>query len=225
MKEFAISSALVVLFLSTNSSVALAQYGPYQGPQPSLSILIDKLVGVPTAQGSETVVNFVDNLGVNDFKFKADNIVFFKLKVKNTSNVSLDNVVVKDNAPAYVDLFENPGTYDSVNRVLTINVGSLGVNQEKEYIVRARVTSSGNLPVDSGIVCVMNKAVASNDKVSDEDTAQLCIEKPVLGTTSTTTTTVPSVTKIPSTGPEAGMLILSMSGALGYLGLKLRKVQ
>lgn len=221
MKKIAISLALVLLFLSTSRSV-LAQ--SYEGPK-SYAIIIDKLVAVPTAAGSETVYNYVDNLGVNDFKFKADNIVFFKLKVKNTSNVTLDNVIVKDYAPSYVDLFENPGTYDSATRILTINVGSLGVNEEKEYIVRARVTSAGNLPIDNGTVCTMNRAIASNDKVSDEDTAQLCIEKTVLGKTTVITSTVPPVTKIPSTGPEAGVLILSISGTLGYVGLKLRRTQ
>lgn len=218
---------LVIMALFSGTTSAFAQYGPYQGPQPSYAILVDKLVGVPTTQGSETVYSYVDNLGTSDFKFRADNIIFFKIKVKNTSNVTLDNVVIKDTAPSYVTLFDNPGTFDSITHVLTINVGSLGVNEEKEYIVRGKVVSSDSLPADAGIVCVVNKATASNDKVSDEDNAQLCIEKPSETKTATTTvlgTSVPPVTKIPSTGPEGGLLVLSFSGAVGYLGLKLRKL-
>jgi hypothetical protein len=124
---------------------------------------------------------------------------------------------LKDYAPSYVDLYENPGTWDSSNRVLTINVGTLTPNEEKEYIIRGKVAMSENLP-SQGITCVVNRATATDSRVSDDDTAQLCIEKPVLGTT-----TVPSTTNIPKTGPEAGMVMLPLAGAIAYIGRRLRR--
>lgn len=223
MKNVATLFVIAAIFLSVAKASLADQYGPYQGPSASYSIIVDKLVGVPSTDSNGAVTySYVDNLGVNDFKFKADNWLFFKIKVKNTSNTQIDNVVAKDTAPDFVTLFDNPGTFDSNTKVLTINVGSLAANEEKEYIVRGRVVSSGSLPADSGIVCVVNRVVASNDKVSDDDSSQLCIEKPVAGV-STTTVSVPTVTKIPSTGPEAGLAILSLSGAMGWAGMKLRK--
>ena len=216
MKKFITVFILFLLVLAVPKGTS-AQNSQYQ-PGPSYSIVIDKFVGVPTSQGGEIVYNYVDNLGVNDFKFRADNIVFFKLKIKNTSNANLDNVVIKDTAPSYITIFDNPGTFDSNSRVLTINEGTLAAYEEKEYILTARVASSSDLPGGSNITCVINRVVASNDKVSDEDTAQLCIEKQVLGEQ-----TVPPVTKIPSAGPENGLAILSLSGLLGYFGLRLRK--
>ena len=214
---------LTVFFsLALFPKAALAQYGQYQ-PGPSYSILIDKLVGVPSSSNGSLTYNYVDNLGLSDYKFKPENYVFFKVKIKNTSSVKLENLVIKDTAPSYIDLFDEPGTFDASTRVLTINVGSLEAGAEKEYIVRTRVMTADKLPATDGTVCVTNAVTASNDKVSDSDNAQLCIEKAIQGASYPTTAPI-AASKIPSAGPEYSLAILGLSGLIGALGIRLRKI-
>ncbi|MGB5034771.1 MAG: hypothetical protein WBO56_03165 [Microgenomates group bacterium] len=98
------------LFLSLGQG-ALAQYGQYgaygpygQGGQ-SNSILVDKTVGMNqvTTKGGTTSTTFVDNLGSTDQRFFAGQTVSFKIKVKNTSDHKLSNIVVKDTLPTSLE--------------------------------------------------------------------------------------------------------------------------
>lgn len=194
----------IYFLLATNS---YAQYGQYGGPGPSLSILIDKMVGKPidTTKGGSTDVEYVDNLSPSDPRFAPGQVVFFRLKVKNTSNTTLTNVTVKDVVPSYLEPVEGPGTYDASTRTITFAVGDFTADQEKVYILKMRVLAQDQLPADKGLFCLVNKAQAYDGGVSDEDTAQLCVEKQVLG-----------VAKVPSAGPEMGLLLIS--GELLTLG-------
>lgn len=197
--------------------ISFGQYAPYTPPTSTISILVEKKVGNPVIEKGSTTVTYVDNLGQNDHKFKANEDVWFQVQVKNTSNAKLNGVTLKDFVPANIEPIEGPGTYDTANRVLTVNAGDFEVNEEKTYTFKMRVVPSDKLP-DMSVGCVSNKAQAYNNDVTDEDTAQLCIEKVV-------TTTTPVVKKIPSTGPEQGLLIYTMSTVLAYAGLKLRKAK
>lgn len=201
MKNMIVAAAFVAATFLPVSAPVLAD--SYQGPQHSYAIAIDKLVGFPTLNNGQTTYSYVDNLGPNDFKFQPGGYIFYKVKVKNTSDVNLDNVVIKDVAPAYVDVFTTQ-----------INVGTLQPQEEKEYIIQARVFGEGNLPNQS-MTCVTNTAQASNDKASAQDTAQLCIERKI---------SVAAPAAIPSTGPEFGLIIASLSGGLAFVGNKLRKI-
>lgn len=196
MKNSAVALAFAIALFSLTNTAVLAD--SYAGP--SYAIAIDKQVGFPTlGSDGKTTYSYVDNLGSNDFTFQPGGYVFYKVKVKNTSSVTLDNVVIKDFAPQYVDVFTTQ-----------INVGTLQPQEEKEYSIQARVQQ--NLPNQS-MTCVTNTAQASNDKVSAQDTAQLCIKQ-----------AVPAPKAIPSAGPEFGLVLTALSTAAGYLGLKLRKI-
>lgn len=201
-------------FLILNSCVLAdsGQYGQYGGITPSQSILIDKLVAKPG--GSQTkggVVNYeyVDNLSPADVRYKPGNQVMFKLKVKNTSNISISNVIVKDFVPAYLEPSEGPGTFDSNSRVITFDAGSFGVNEEKTYLLKMNLNAQDKMPADKGLFCLTNKAQASNGTVSDDDVSQFCVEKEVIGTVQT-----------PKAGPEMGILIIL--GELGLIGAGLK---
>ena len=75
-------------------------------------ITLDKKVAHPQTG------TFVDNLGVNDPKFAAEQSVPFKLTVTNTGTASVSAVTVKDTLPSYVT-YESGGSYDSTNRVVS----------------------------------------------------------------------------------------------------------
>ncbi len=213
MKTFVTLAIAISLFLTV--STVQAQYGPYEGDISSPDILVDKLVGVPHEDKGENVtVDFTDNLGSSDHKFKPQSFLFFKIKVKNTSNRSLANVTVKDFAPELIEVFDNPGTFDAASRTLTISAGDFDAGQEKEWIVRARVKPQDQLPADRGLICLVNQAKAENNEVADNDASSFCIEKTVLG-----------VESIPSAGAGSTLAILTGAISAAFIGLKLRKTR
>jgi len=211
MKKLSLSLAFVTaLFLSfaVPSFAQYGQYGQYGQTTSSQSILIDKQVGKPVGvtKGGVTEVEYVDNLTLSDTRFKPGAEVDFKIRVKNTSNVTLNSVTVTDTIPAYIEPIEGPGTYDSTTRIITVNAGSFAPNEEKVYFLKTQLYGQDKLPSDKGLMCITNYAKAYNDNTSDDDTAQFCIEKEVIG-----------VTQAPKAGPELNFLLLA--GQMGILGV------
>ncbi|MFQ5452194.1 MAG: hypothetical protein ACE5DQ_01390 [Candidatus Paceibacterota bacterium] len=213
MKRLMLSLALVGYVLVT--SVAHAQYGPYEGPKPSFDILVDKLVSLPReTKGGKVVFDFVDNLGPDDHKYGARDFIFFKVIVRNTSTQKIENVVIKDTVPNFVDLFDDPGTFDQNTRVYTIQVGDLAAGEQKEYVLRGRIVEKDRLSVNTRITCLTNFVRAEDGGVADEDTAQFCVEKP---------DEAEGVTTIPSAGAEHTIAILGIALIVGMFGLRLRR--
>lgn len=188
-------------------SVLADQYSP----SPSYNIIINKTVGRVGNGG----VTYYENLSVSDYRFSPKNDIYFQLKVKNTSNDRLYNIIVKDYLPTYIDPIEGAGDYDSSTRIITIKAGDFNSQEEKVYTIKARVYAQESLPADKGIICESNHADAKNDKASSEDYAQFCIEKQVNGATSTT----------PSAGPELGLLTYSLTILAGYAGWKFKNTK
>lgn len=193
---------------------AFAQYGPYGPGGKPLTILIDKKIGKPTGEtkGGLPMVEYVDNLTVSDYKFQPNQEIYFQLTVKNTSTVSLTDVTVKDYLPAYLEPIEGPGTYDSNSKTITISAGDFSPNQEKVYRLKMKIFPQERLPADKGLFCLVNKADASNNGVYDDDTAQFCIEKQVV-----------AAQKIPSAGPELGILLLGGELTLLTVGIWIKR--
>ncbi len=211
MKKTSIALAFIValFFVSAVPSFAqYGQYGQYGQTTPSQSILIDKQVGKPvgTTKGGVTEIEYVDNLTPADPRFKPGAEVDFKIRVKNTSSVQLDAVTVTDTVPAYIEPIEGPGTYDASTRIITFNAGTFAPGEEKTYFLKTQLYGQDKLPSDRGLMCITNYAKAYNANVSDDDTAQFCIEKEVLG-----------VTQTPKSGPELDFLLLA--GQMSVLGV------
>lgn len=200
-KILAILFALFVLIFSVPS--VYASYGQYDGETYDYSILIDKTVAIPNSENTNSG-SYVDNLSPSDSRFHAGNDVWFKIRVKNTSDRTLTAVVVKDFVPTYILPLEGPGTWDLDNRVITWNAGDFSADEEKTYYVKMRVYDLSMLPSDKGLFCITNTVEARNNVAYDDDSSQICIEKTVSG-----------VTKVPSAGPEMGMGLV----ALEMLGL------
>lgn len=215
MKKSTLFFVITLAYL-TVASTAFGQYGPYQPPTSSVSILVEKKVGNPVIDKGAMTISYVDNLSQTDHRFQANEDIWFQVKVKNTANTKLNGITMKDFVPTYLSPIEGPGTYDNSNHVLTINAGDFEVNEEKVYTFKMRVVAANDLPDNT--TCVTNKAQAYNNDVTDDDTAQLCVEK-----TFTTKGGVPPSTKIPSTGPEQGILLYALSTVAAFAGLKLRR--
>jgi len=201
-----------MFFVSSVSADCVGQYGQYGQPCNSYSIVVDKMVGKPGTSNDATVYEYVDNLSVSDPRFKPDQIVFFKVKVKNTSTTKLVGMEVRDTVPSYLDPLEGPGTYNSTNREIVWNAGDFNVDEEKIFYLKMKVLTQSNLPSDKGLFCVTNFVKASSSNAYDDDTSQLCIEKQVT-----------SAKTVPSAGPEFGLLLLAGNILGAGIGLKLRK--
>jgi len=221
MKKFNLFSIILftTVFLLLNFKTVRAdsgcngQYGQYGGCPPSQTILIDKMVGKPIqTKGSVTDYEYVDNLSASDPRYKATQAIFFRIKVKNTANIKLVNVTVKDFVPLYLQPIEGPGSYDNLSRIITFNAGDFSPDEEKVYYVKMQVVDQNLLPADKGLFCLVNKVQAYTDKASDDDSSQFCIEKQVLG-----------AAKVPSAGPELGTILLAGEIITLGIGVSIRK--
>lgn len=211
MKKFIAFLLFSISFLLTTNQV-VGQYGQYGQPSQSYSILVDKMVGKPGTSTDATVYQYVDNLSVSDPRFKPDQIVFFKIKIKNTSTTKIVGMEVRDTVPSYLDPLEGPGTYNSTTRKIVWNAGDFEVDEEKTFYLKMKVLSQSNLPTDKGLFCVTNFVKATSSNAYDDDTSQLCIEKQVV-----------SAKKVPSAGPEMGLLLLAGNILGAGFGLYLKK--
>ena len=201
-----------ILLLVGSYSPVFAQYGVYGGGV-SKSIIIDKSIfNSNQSKGGSSDASYIDNLYSTDFKFSPNQEIKFRLKVKNTSDSILYGVTVKDFVPSYLEPKKYSGDYNSENRTITLNTGDYGVNEEKIYYFTFKILPQNKLPNDKGVMCLTNNAQASNSEVFDEDTAQFCIEKQVVG-----------VKEVPAAGPELGLGFLALNGLGLGAGFWLRK--
>lgn len=153
---------------------------------------------------------FVDNLGINDHRFAPGELVAFKIKVKNVGDAKLDKVTVTDNPQA--------NFFELATGALNFEITDLKVGETQERELKLRVLNEGRLP-QNNIICVINaaEAVAGNEK--DRDTAQLCLERKVIGVEKGAP---PPVKELPPTGGEIWLALFgSAFGAAA--GFKLRK--
>lgn len=210
-----ITLALLVMFVFVvrEAKADNSQYGPYGqygGNPPTQNLLVDKMVGKPSAttKGGVTEYEYVDNLSPSDPRFSPNQQVYFRIRVKNTGNSKLYNVVLRDTLPSYINPVIGPGSFDANTRIITINVGDMDAGAEQFFYLVGQVFTMDNLPSDKGLFCLVNRAeVTGNNVASDDDTSQFCIEKQVTG-----------ATKVPQAGAGTVLLIgqLMLLGA-GYV--------
>ncbi len=212
MKKIFAIILFVFCFLVIVSSVSAGCGGQYESPCQSYSILVDKMVAKP---GTE---NYVDNLSISDYpRFAPSQTVLFKVTIKNTSTTTFGGMTAKDFVPDYLTPIEGPGTFDSTTRTISWDAGAFAVDEQKTYYFKMQVATQSNLPADKGLLCgiedgLVNKAQAWSNTTTDDDSSQFCIEKQVVG-----------APKVPSAGPELGILLLSGQVALLGVGIYLKR--
>lgn len=220
---FAISTILLLSSVKAEASTVSCQpiYGGGQSCVQAGNVSVNKRVVDPNG-------NLVDNLGINDNKFGPESIVTFQIAVTNTGNTQIATVQVRDIFPQYIDFSSGAGNYDSTSKTLSFDINNLNPSETRTFNLVAKVVKAENLPVDKGIVCVVNQATAKDVSSSEasQDNTQVCIQKQLI---QPGVTVVPSETKgglkvfppqkvltSPATGPEMLPLIaLIPTGALG----------
>ncbi len=164
----------------------------YGGNCREIELQIDKLIYDPESN------NFVDNLGINDYKFGNGEQITFKLKIKNNGEETFKHIDVRDYLPDYVQ---------HLNGDLSFEITDLVVNETEEREITVKVVNADKMPEGKSIICVVNKAEAWNGSDSDSDTAQFCIEEKVLG-----------MTTIPKTGANliSAIILLIVAFSFGF---------
>lgn len=173
----------------------------YGGVCKELELQIDKKVWDPV---SET---FVENLGIHDYKFgpkeEEDKEIIFELKIKNIGDERFEEVHVKDYLPDY--LVHLSGDLDFI-------IYDLDPDEEVRKEIKASSVSADKFPDNHSIICVINTAEAWSGDKKDKSTAQVCLERKVLG-----------LTELPPTGPENWLILLPFSLLAGLVGFYLKK--
>lgn len=213
MKELIVFLALTLLTTTAvqADSGQYGQYGPYGGGAPSTSIMIDKTVSrAITTKGGVTA--YVDNNSPTDTRFAPGANVSFQIKVKNTSNVTLNNVEVSDIMPNEVVAVEGPGSFNEQTKIITWKYDSLKAGEERTEKIVAQIKGQNQLPADKGVMCMTNKSKVRAGNNYDEDTAQFCVEKQVIG-----------AQQVPTAGPEYGILLTTLSFASLGAGVYLKR--
>ncbi len=170
--------------------------GGWTCPTPP-NIMIDKKVANP-ATGY-----YVDNLSVYDPKFRPQQLITFQIVVKNPGDQKLENIVVTDTLPTYVDYMSGPGTYDTKTRQFTFTV-SLNGHESQTYYLKGRIVHEAALS-NENVSCQVNVAEARSGDLADKDESQFCVEKKLI------------VPQVPKAGPENW--IITLSGLVSSMGL------
>jgi uncharacterized repeat protein (TIGR01451 family) len=199
-KFFKISPVfLFAIFFLLANKISLAavrcetQYGGGETCVRTGELQIDKEVWDP--DGSQ----FVDNLSLSSHKFAPGDEVIFHLKIKNVGDATFDTVHVIDTLPSHLELSSGSLDFD-------INDLSAGETEERE--IKVRVVPADRFPNDKTVICVVNTAESWSGDEKDKDTAQVCLERKVLG-----------LKVLPPTGPEEWLGLLLFSTAAGAVGI------
>lgn len=181
------------------------QYGGTQVCITTGQVQINKEVFDPLSK------KYVDNLGINDYKFSPGELISFRLSIKNVGNTNLSNVTVTDTPQA--------GLLDLATGSLNFNLTNLTPGEVRQQELKLRVTEASKLP-QNNIICIINTAEATSDNNRDKDTAQICLEKKILAVTAP----IETPKELPKTGPE-GLLLALFGSASGLVaGVRLVRV-
>lgn len=234
MNKFFITTLLVAAVFafpsiaSADTSNCQPIYGGGQTCKQEGNVIINKTVQRP-GDGA-----FVENLGVNDPKYLPGQTITFNIVVTNNGGSQVDKVTIKDILPQYVD-FVSGGNFDKNANTITFDAPNLKANESRTFSIMAKVVDQSKLPTDKSIICVINQAMVTTHNQTNQDNAQLCIEKQVQPTPQpgqpqpTQPVTKgglkvfpkPQVTTTPPTGPEALALVALLP--VGMAGYFLRK--
>lgn len=233
MKTILLTTSFIAagLFLTTSNAHAEmygtpncnALYGSGETCIQEGKLVLDKKVLHPTTSNTKggKTEQFVDNLGINDPKYKPDQTIRFQLVVTNTGSKALTNIKVEDTMPQYVLSVTGEGKFDTNTKIYSQTIDKLDANASRTIIITAKIAPATELPEDQGITCLINHAEATTINDSTEDNSQFCVEKPVLPKKDTKVYPAPVVKKTPPTGPEAFALIPVIGGAIS--GILLRR--
>ena len=197
--------ALIPFFLVVISTPTFAQYGA--AAVPARQMLIDKKLLNP--QNNQ----FVDNLNIEQHTFLPDQEIIFRVTVTDVVQSELKDLTVNDKLPDVLNFQSSSfGKYDANTKTITLIIDSLKVGESKTFEIKTKVKPAAEIA--SNVVCQTNLVRVTAGNMVDEDTANFCVSKQVLGVT----------TQIPVTGPGQTLLILILSTLFLAIGLLIKRI-
>jgi len=153
-----------------------------------------------------------DNIDSSDYVFGPDQEITFKIRVKNISDVRLDNVLVRDYMTNYLKFVRaNNANWLSDQGKAEWGIGDLEPGESQTVYITFKTFTKDNLP--SEITCETNTADVEKDNGNRKsDSSSFCISK---------TTTKPLVlgAKMPDTGVDMPTMIALELIVLGGIGM------
>lgn len=171
----------------------------------------------------------VDNLGINDPKYKSGFIVIFQVLITNNRTTVIEKTNMQDIFPQFVSFSSGPGSFDNDTRTLAFDVDNLMPSETRIFNIFGRIVDENQLSFSENVICLANQVKAFvPDPALGQDNSQFCIEKKRAAPAPTTAvegrfpvlSPIP-VTISPSTGPEP--LVLFSLIPIGILGWFLRR--
>lgn len=218
-KNILIAITLFSTLVVTSTPAFADSYGYYGSTPVTNCLVIDKLMSKPD---SDKEKSYVDNITVNDAKYKPDQTMIEMIKIRNTTNTIVPNVLITSTVPSYLRFVSGPVTFDKGGTTFTIKAGDLSPQEERIFYVTLRAVGRADLPAQPYVI-FPNTVRGQGDTCSAaEDTAQIIIEQQVLGTTKGGQS-LESVAHYPQTGPELGLLVLAAQAGIAGFGIALKK--
>ncbi len=225
-KLFAIVLLFLLLFFAlkvenVNAAGCIPIYGGGE-TCPGYAFSIQKFVQRPGKGGGD----FVNNLSINDSKYNPGQNVTFQITLKNTGTQTIPTITVADVFPQHLSFVSGPGNFNSKTKTLVFTVSSFKEQETVTYTIVGKIANEKDLPNDSGVICQINQATATDSSGGvNKTSSQFCLQKQVLGQETTKgglpVMPAPQITTTPPTGPE--MLPLALLIPAGFGGLILRR--
>jgi len=204
MKNLKNIIAIIISLFLVASSATTALAGQYGEEEEVKEISIDKQVKHPEKETKGEQAVWVDNLFADEYKFEPEKEVKFRISVTNTSNADLENIKVKDTLPYFLEL---------VDGALEFTISKLEAGQTyNSDEIKAKFIKAEKMQENAGTICKENIAEAWTSDDYDKDTANVCVEKKVLG-----------MKEIPEAGPAENLALLLATFGFGTIGFALVK--
>ncbi len=176
-KILVITILLSVLITPLLAKPRTARAYIYENEKEAFQVVVDKKVKPVTS------TEWFDNLPQETNIFAPQDLIDFKIIIKNTGDQDLENLDVFDLLPNYLKLIFRPGEYNEAEKKFSWKIDKLSAGERKEFTARAQVEKAENIARQQ-LFCLANKAVVQKDGQDlDSDTAQFCIEPRILGKT------------------------------------------
>ncbi|RFM26858.1 DUF7507 domain-containing protein [Deminuibacter soli] len=97
-----------------------------------------------------------------DGKAQSGELLTYTIYVKNTGNVTINDIDVYDTVPAHTSYLGSNGSYDTVYNSVTFSASNLAVGAVASFTLRVRVTEDL-----TGIAAIVNTAFAAGDTLNN----------------------------------------------------------
>ncbi len=175
----------------------------YDQKEITSQIIIDKQLKTISLE------HWQDNLPASQQVLKENDLLEFRIKIKNSGDTKLENINAHDFLPAHLALVFHPGEFDQGNNQISWQIKELSPGEEKIFNIRTFIKKGEHQVVD-GTLCLINKTEAKAESGEhDQDTASFCIV---------------SAKKLPEAGSGTSNLALGtgIAGMFALTGIALR---